>query len=207
MLSTYTAKNLEEVLKVAAADKNCTVEELTYNVLEEKAGFLGLGASVKIEAYCLNDVKEFLFEYLGKFFTGIDMDCAVEIFPKEDTFTIMLDTENNALLIGKAGRTLQAINTVLKSAVNSEFNRRFKILVDVNNYKQERYSKLKNIAVRTAKQVSRSKIDASLDPMSNDERKVIHQAVANFKHVKSESEGQGLNRHVVLKYVANKDAE
>ena len=41
--------------------------------------------------------------------------------------------------------------------------------------------------------------------MSNDERKVIHQALANFKHIKTESEGEGLNRHLVIKYVDHKE--
>ena len=201
MLSTYTAKNLDDALREACIKKDCRIDELTYNVLEENKGFLGIGSSVKIEAYCLNDVKEFLFDYLGNFFTNANIECSVEIFQKDDSFTIMLDAENNAVLIGKNGKTLQAINTVVKSAVNSEFKRKFKILVDINNYKQERYSKLKSMAIRIAKNVSRTKVDASLDPMSNDERKVIHQALANFKHIKTESEGEGLNRHLVIKYV------
>ena len=205
MLSTYTAKNLDDALREACIKKDCRIDELTYNVLEENKGFLGIGSSVKIEAYCLNDVKEFLFDYLGNFFTNANIECSVEIFQKDDSFTIMLDAENNAVLIGKNGKTLQAINTVVKSAVNSEFKRKFKILVDINNYKQERYSKLKSMAIRIAKNVSRTKVDASLDPMSNDERKVIHQALANFKHIKTESEGKGLNRHLVIKYVDHKE--
>ena len=205
MLSTYTAKNLDDALREACIKKDCRIDELTYNVLEENKGFLGIGSSVKIEAYCLNDVKEFLFDYLGNFFTNANIECSVEIFQKDDSFTIMLDAENNAVLIGKNGKTLQAINTVVKSAVNSEFKRKFKILVDINNYKQERYSKLKSMAIRIAKNVSRTKVDASLDPMSNDERKVIHQALANFKHIKTESEGGGLNRHLVIKYVDHKE--
>ena len=205
MLSTYTAKTLDDALREACIKKDCRIDELTYNVLEENKGFLGIGSSVKIEAYCLNDVKEFLFDYLGNFFTNANIECSVEIFQKDDSFTIMLDAENNAVLIGKNGKTLQAINTVVKSAVNSEFKRKFKILVDINNYKQERYSKLKSMAIRIAKNVSRTKVDASLDPMSNDERKVIHQALANFKHIKTESEGEGLNRHLVIKYVDHKE--
>ena len=205
MLSTYTAKNLDDALREACIKKDCRIDEWTYNVLEENKGFLGIGSSVKIEAYCLNDVKEFLFDYLGNFFTNANIECSVEIFQKDDSFTIMLDAENNAVLIGKNGKTLHAINTVVKSAVNSEFKRKFKILVDINNYKQERYSKLKSMAIRIAKNVSRTKVDASLDPMSNDERKVIHQALANFKHIKTESEGEGLNRHLVIKYVDHKE--
>ena len=132
MLSTYTAKNLDDALREACIKKDCRIDELTYNVLEENKGFLGIGSSVKIEAYCLNDVKEFLFDYLGNFFTNANIECSVEIFQKDDSFTIMLDAENNAVLIGKNGKTLQAINTVVKSAVNSEFKRKFSTVMYKN---------------------------------------------------------------------------
>ena len=60
MLSTYTAKNLDDALREACIKKDCRIDELTYNVLEENKGFLGIGSSVKIEAYCLNDVKDLI---------------------------------------------------------------------------------------------------------------------------------------------------
>ena len=46
MLSTYTAKNLDDALREACIKKDCRIDELTYNVLEENKGFLGIGSSV-----------------------------------------------------------------------------------------------------------------------------------------------------------------
>ena len=132
-MNYYTDKTVEDALASAAAEKGCDLEDLKYFVKEEKKGILGIGSSVTIGAYTMEDVKEFLFDYLGNFFTNANIECSVEIFQKDDSFTIMLDAENNAVLIGKNGKTLQAINTVVKSAVNSEFKRKFKILVDINN--------------------------------------------------------------------------
>ena len=50
-MDTYTGKNLEEALKIAADKKGCTVDELTYTVVEEKAGIFGIGSKVTVSAY------------------------------------------------------------------------------------------------------------------------------------------------------------
>ena len=115
-----------------------------------------------------------------------------------------MNAENNAVLIGKMGKTLSAFNTVVRAAVNAEFRKRIDVLVDVNNYKEERYRKLEAMARRTAKQVMRSHVDAELDPMPNDERKVIHKALNDWDHIQTQSVGEGSQRHVCICYVEEK---
>lgn len=64
------------------------------------------------------------------------------------------------------------------------------LLIDVNGYKkEERYEKLCRMAVRVAKDVRRTKIDASLDPMTADERKAVHNALADLDNISTHSEG------------------
>lgn len=200
-MNYYTEKNIDDALASAAAEKGCELSDLKYFVKEEKKGLLGIGASVTIGAYTVEDVKEFLFDYLGNFFVGIDQDIEVSIEDKVDSFVVRLNAENNAILIGKMGKTLAAFNTVVRSALNSEFKTRIDVLIDVNNYKGERYSKLIHLAKRTAKQVQRSHVDAELDPMSNDERKVIHKALGNWHNIRTDSEGEGSERHICIRYV------
>ena len=67
-MTQYTAKTLEELLDNAAADKGCAIEDLNYTVTEEKKGILGLGNSVTADVFTMDDVKEFLFDYLGYLF-------------------------------------------------------------------------------------------------------------------------------------------
>ena len=134
-MKKYTAKTLDDLLNNAAKEKGVTPSDLTYFITEEKKGILGIGTSVTAEVYCLNDVKEFIFNYLGTFFMEINHGMEIEIIQTDDTFKVMLNGENNAVLIGRGGQTLQAINTVLKAAVNNEFRRYFIVLVDINNYK------------------------------------------------------------------------
>lgn len=205
-MKKYTAKTLDDLLKQAANDKNVAVSDLTYFVLEEKKGILGIGTSVTAEAYCLNDVKEFIFNYLGEFFTELNQEIEIEIIPQAEGFKVMLNADNNAILIGKNGQTLQSINTVVRSAVNGTFKKCFNVLVDINNYKQDRYAKVKSMARRIARTVQKTKVEAVLDPMPNDERKVIHQFLGEMDHIKTESEGEGIHRHLKIMYDENKSS-
>ncbi|MBE6121836.1 MAG: KH domain-containing protein [Erysipelotrichaceae bacterium] len=204
-MNNYTGKTLEELLAAAAEEKGVAVEELTYFVTEEKKGLLGIGSSVSADVYCMDDVKEFLFDYIGNFFTGIDQDIEVGIEEKDNGFIVRLNAENNAVLIGKMGKTLASLNTVVRGAVNNEFRKRIDVLVDVNDYKEDRYSRLRSIARKTAKQVQRTHVDAELDPMPNDERKIIHKYLNNWHNIRTESEGEGSARHLCIKYVPDEE--
>ncbi|MCB6603487.1 KH domain-containing protein, partial [Erysipelatoclostridium ramosum] len=70
--------------------------------------------------------------YLQTYFQGIHMEVSIDVVDDGEYFRVNLDAENNAILIGKNGQTLQAINTVLKSASSSEFKRRIGVLIDIN---------------------------------------------------------------------------
>lgn len=204
-MTTYTAKTIEELLQLAASDKACEVEDINYTITEEKKGLLGIGNSVTAEVFTMDDVKEFIFDYLGEFFTGIELNIEVAIEERRDGFIINLNADNNAVLIGKMGKTLAAFNTVVRAAVNTAFKKRIDILVDINHYKEDRYAKLRGIAKRIAKQVQRSHVDVALDPMPNDERKVIHKTLNEWRNIRTESEGEGSKRHICIKYIADKE--
>lgn len=204
-MKRYTGKTLDEVVAQASKELGIDAENLRYTKTEEKAGFLGMGSSVTIEVTGPEDIVDFIQNYLETYFKNIDLEVNVIVKQEEDGFSVMLDAENNAILIGKAGQTLQSINTVVKSAVNSTFKGRFNILVDINGYKQERYEKVKALADRIARSVLRSKTAATLDPLPNDERKVIHQYLSEMPHIRTESVGEGNQRRLKIVYDKNKN--
>lgn len=200
-MKNYQAKTIEEILETASLELGCDTSELMYNVIEEKDGILGLGKSITAEVFTMDDIKEFLFDYMGDFFTGIDLDLECAIEEKDNAFIVNLNADNNAVLIGKMGKTLSAFNTVIRAAVNAKFKKRIDILIDVNHYKSDRYYKLRGMAKRIGKQVQRDHVTVELDPMPNDERKVIHKTLNEWHNIKTESEGEGNNRHVCIRYV------
>lgn len=204
-MKIYTGKNIDELLHNVATLKNVAKEELFYDITEEKKGFLGLGGEVSATVYCINDICEFIADYLDVYFKGIELEIDIDVSVEDDFFYVDLNAENNAILIGRNGQTLQALNTVLKAAVSSEFKKRIGILVDVNGYKEEKYAKVCSLAKRVAKSVQKSKTDAVLDPMPADERKAIHNALTNMKFVSTVSEGEGKDRRLKIVYNPGKD--
>lgn len=201
-MKKYTGKSLEEVLENIAKESNCSVEEITYQVEEEKSGFLGVGKEITISAYTKKDIKDFIYDYLMQYFDNIEMEVTLEIEEEDNNFyKVILNASNNAILIGKNGMTLQSINTVLKAAVSGNFKKRISVLVDVNGYKEEKYQKECQVASRVAKSVQRTKTDAILDPMPNDERKAIHNHLSGWDHIRTESEGEGKDRRLKICYV------
>lgn len=203
----FTGKTVDEALKQAASSKGCRVDDLHYTVTEEKAGFLGLGKQVEIEVYAKQDIETFIHDYIQTYFDNAQLDGEVHISNDDGFYHINVNTSNNAILIGKAGRSLQAFNRLVKMAASAEFKKKIGLLIDVNGYKQERYDKLCRMAVRVAKDVRRTKIDASLDPMSADERKAVHNALADMTDISTHSEGEGEHRHINILYTPQKEVE
>ena len=201
----YTGKNVEEILSKISNEKKVDIADITYNIIEEKSGFLGVGKEVTVEAYTKEDIKDYIYDYLQLYFENIAMDIEMTIIEDgKDFYKVNLNASNNAILIGKNGQTLQAINNVLKSSVSSIFKKRISCLVDINGYKDDRYRKVIGIATRVARTVVSTKTDAILDPMPNDERKAIHNHLTTMPHVATVSEGEGNQRRLKIVYVEEK---
>lgn len=199
-MKTYTAKNIKEVLNIAAKEKNVSTEELVYHILEENTGFLGIGNKVKAFVYCNEDVKQFLYDYLALYFDNIRIKAEIKVDGEKWNYQIQLNTENNAIFIGKNGKTLQALHTVLNSVVSSKFKKRIRVMIDINGYKEEKYQKICALSMKVAKSVQQTKMDALLDPMPADERKVIHRYLSDMPNIMTKSEGEGDNRRLRIVY-------
>ncbi|MBQ2478736.1 MAG: KH domain-containing protein [Erysipelotrichales bacterium] len=197
-------KSVEEVVAQYAKEMGIDAKDVNYTVLEEKKGILGLGTKVVLELTSDKEVENFLKEYLDTYFKGLEMDVDVDVCKEDDIFRVDLNADNNAILIGRGGTTLQALNTVVRGAASSTFKKKIQVIVDINGYKEERYERLELTALGVAKTVQRSKQSALLDPMPADERKVIHQYLNNLEHIKTVSEGEGRDRAIRILYTPEK---
>lgn len=199
-METYSGKTLEDAITAAAAAKSVQKAEISYSILEENAGFLGLGGKVSILACCKADIIAYLKNFIQTYFQNIEMEAEITIEEVDEYLHINLNGANNAILIGKNGIMLQAINTVVKAIANNEFKKRIKLLVDINGYKEEKYEKVMAIAKRIAHSVQKTKIAAVLDPMPADERKAIHNVLTGLKNIATQSEGEGNFRRIKICY-------
>jgi spoIIIJ-associated protein len=198
-MKTFNAKTVEEAVELASKEFGLPIEQLNYQItLEEKKLF---SKKAEIVVYELSDVISFAEQYITTIMTDLKLEVTVKTELEDSVLKITLNTSHNSVLIGKNGQTLQAINMMVRQAVGHKFKKHYRLLVDINQYKNDKYEKLIKMAIRLAKDVSRSKVKAVLEPMSSDERRVIHNALSKFNHVKTESIGQGHKRQIIITYV------
>lgn len=198
-MKTYTAKNLEEALKQAETEFATPYQELAYKVVEEKTGLFS--KKVVVEVYDIQDAITFAEAYLQKGIAQFGIEVTTKSELKGDIIYISLDSPRNPILIGKNGKTLQALNELTRLATSSKFRKRYRILLDINAYKDAKYDKIVAMARRIARDVAKNKQDATLDPMPADERRVIHNALSGMPSIKTESVGEGYRRAICIRYV------
>ncbi|MCR5490738.1 MAG: KH domain-containing protein [Bacilli bacterium] len=198
-MKEFTAKTVDDAVKAAAAELGVDELKLIYEVKEEKKSLFKKSATIAV--YEDSDAAAYAEEYLVKAIGALGIEITAESVLEEDIIKVTIDSERNPVLIGKGGRTLQAINELVKLAVSNKFRHRYRILLDVGGYKQDKYSRIAYIAKRTARQVQKTHVDVQLDPMTPDERRVVHNALSGMDNIKTESSGEGRDRAVSIKYV------
>lgn len=198
-MKQYSAKTVEEAVALAAEEAGLPADEVIFRVISEKKG---LRKKVEIEVYELSDAIEYSQEYIKNVLESLGIsDIKTKASLEDDIIRIEIDSDHNPIIIGKNGVTLQALNEIVRLAVSGKFHHRFRILLDIGEYKNSKYSRVAFIARKTAKEVQKSKVDVTLDPMPSDERRIVHNALADFSHIKTESSGEGHHRAVTIKYV------
>lgn len=198
-MNRYNAKTVEEAIKKACEDLGIEQEQLNYSVIEEKKGLFSKKAV--IEVYTIADVIEYTQLYIKKIISDLELECTTSATLDDGVIKVVLDTNHNSILIGKNGKTLQAINNLVRSGVNNHFKKRYRILLDINQYKDEKYSKITRLAKRIAKEVQKTHVTATLDPMTSDERRIVHNVLGNMRNIATESIGHGKERQITIKYV------
>lgn len=198
-MKIYEGKTVDDALAFACNDLGVTVEDLTYEIIEEKKTLFS--KKVVIECYTVDMVLSYMEDFVRKILTNMEFEVETVSYVQDERLYCNVNTNNNSILIGKNGVILRALNLIVKNAVNHEFKKRIEISIDINGYKESRYKKVMAMSRRLGKQVLRTKAPIKLDPMPADERKVMHQAIAEMGHLKTESKGEGKNRHITISYV------
>ncbi|MCR5348729.1 MAG: KH domain-containing protein [Bacilli bacterium] len=198
-MKEFTAKTVEDAVAEAAKILGVESIHLVYEVKEEKRGLFRKSATIAV--YEEEDAAAYAETYLQQSLKALGVEIFTESTMEDGIIKITIDSDSNPILIGKGGKTLQALNEVTKFAVSTKFRKRYRILLDVGGYKEDKYERVAHIAKRTAKTVLRTHIDAALDPMTPDERRVVHNTLSDWEHIKTESSGEGPDRAVTIKYV------
>ena len=191
------AKTLIEA--VENAKNKLATEKIIYKSKERESGKIFKTKIYEVTAIRETDLITEIKEYLKEVVEGLGLQVNFETSKENDTYYITMYSNNNSALIGKNGKTLSALETLVKNKVNIEWGFYPKVVLDVENYKEKRIAALERMAVKIAKEVRDTKVDVALENMNSYERRRIHNKLANFKGISTESVGTEPERHIIIK--------
>lgn len=194
---SYTGKTYEEAINKAKIDLQELEENLIINTKEEKKTLLS--KKIEIEVIEKREVKEYLKKVIKSLLKDMGFDVEIEITVNNDTPTYRLYSTNDALLIGKDGKNLKALTTVVNAILIKEINTNYRFLIDVSDYKEKNDRRIERLAKKLAREVKMTKVEVKMDSMNSYQRRLVHNILNNNKYVYTESVGEEPNRCVVIK--------
>jgi spoIIIJ-associated protein len=149
----------------------------------------------------LEDQADAAADFIDELLSQMGIDAVAEPNARGDHMYVDIvdgPDEDMALLIGKHGQTLEAIQELTRMVVGRKLDERVRVIVDVQDYRKRRESKLEERAVELARHVLETGEEEELEPMNSFERKLVHDAAAGVPGVGSVSRGEEPNRYVVI---------
>ena len=198
-MKKYVAKTLDDALALAAKESGIEKEDLVYKIISEKKTLFT--KRVEIEVYDLSDAVAYLEDYLVKVIGEFNITATVKSHIEDEIIHVNIDSDHNSILIGKNGRTLQALNEIAKLAVSSKFKKKYRVLLDINDYKDGKYNKVVYMAKHMAREVQKTHETMTMEAMPADERRMVHNALSTMPHIRTESVGEGKHRQITIRYV------
>ncbi len=195
------AKTELEAMKLASEALKIQGDKIKLEVIKEKKGLLGLGASVLYEATPNVSLVTEGKVYLENILQTLEVDCRMEARTLQDGEEIhyLVESDENALLIGREGRTLRSLQFLLRNYLNTFVDGKIVVSLDIGNYYENHQRQLEILATKTAKEVAKTHIAVKLDPMNAFDRRIIHTKLSEWRDVTTESEGDGEERALVIK--------
>lgn len=192
-------KSQEIALNKALEEANASEREVIYN-FEEIAGGILKKTKYKITLVTKEEVKNEIKKFILELGNLMNIKIETKVEEEDNIFKVYLDSNNNSILIGKDGKTMRALQNILRSAINVKTKIYIKINVDVSGYRENQLKKLESVVRKVAKEVINSKVDAKLDPMNSYERRFVHNIINEYANLETESVGEEPNRCTVIKY-------
>lgn len=200
---TATGQTIEQAVQIALQQLSSTEEDVEITVIEDgKKGFLGFGAKpAKVLVVKKKTLIEKACDYLLNIVKSLDETTDVHFElqgTKEQTFLFTVKGDKVALIIGKRGNTLNALQFLVQTFVNRHSKQLIHVVVDAENYRLKRKESLEILAKKTAQTVLKTRKAISLEPMPSFERKIIHHILTDMPNISTKSVGQDPHRQLVI---------
>lgn len=150
--------------------------------------------------------EEIVQKTITELFQAMEIPAEITISLQSDNSTWWVDisSKDGHMFLARGGEGLGALNHVVKEMMRKDMvdkDSRPPITIDINGFQKKRIDTIKTTAHMMAERARFFKSSVSLEPMSPYDRLIVHEHLANVKDVKTESEGVGRDRHVVIRYV------
>lgn len=191
----FIAQSTEEAMAEAVKKLHISSDKIYINVLGELPE--GLNCEALVDVNLTLEGKKYLEGILKALNIGYQIEA--RSVNGEEQIHYIIDSYENSLLIGVKGKTLEALQTLLRNLISSYTKDHIITSLDIGGYRRDRARQLEIIATRTAKDVAKTKVAVKLQPMNSFERRIIHEKLSDWRDVYTESEGEGENRAIVIK--------
>jgi len=199
VIREYEGRTEREAIRKAVEDLGVESDKLKIEVIEGKSKFFSFGSPVKIRVYLENEeerlanrVKEFITELFKK----IDVNVEVDVIEEVGRIYVEISSDNAGLIIGKRGKTLEALQLLVNVIVNKDRKEWKKVVLDIAKYRDKRENTLRELALKIAEKVKKTGKSQLLEPMNPFERRIIHITLQNDPLVDTRSEGVGVLKKV-----------
>ena len=198
----------EELLHPSSADQlvDETIQDqpAITNQSESTSEFADI--DIKVESqYDIEQVVAEVSEYVQEILDDMDVEARIETSHNRRTINIQVDTNEPGRVIGYHGKVLKALQLLAQNFLYNRYERNFYITINVNDYVEHRAEVLQGYAQKLAERVITEQEAYHTDPMSSNERKIIHRIISKMDGVTSYSEGSEPNRYVVVDIEGNRD--
>ncbi len=199
-----TGRTVEEAIEIALGQLGVERDQIEIDVLSQgKGGILGFGAEparIKVTLSALpQDLEKAAKIALDNLLRSMGVSALATIRSSSSSDGIVemdIEGEDSGLLIGRRGETLRALQFMVNLIIGRRSQGR--VILDVEGYRDRRYSSLRALAVRVAERVASTKQSITLEPMSAGERRAVHLALEGNSKVSTESSGLGESRKVTI---------
>lgn len=159
----------------------------------------GAGADQEPDDDLLDDQADAAEDFLNGLLDVLDLEGEAEADIEDDAIFVEIHGSDLALLIGRHGATLEALQELTRAAVQHQTQERARLLLDVGGYRDRQRELLERRARTAAARVRKTREAVALEPMNAYERRLVHTALVDFPGVTTVSEGEDANRHIVIK--------
>ncbi len=210
----FTGKTVEEAVEKGLSELGLTKEQADIRVLEEGKKKLFGSVKARVEIAALDSEKEVeeapvavsgektdgerTVEFLDGLFKLLKITACTELVSEGEKVEINVTAANTTAVIGKHGAMLDAIQTLAGAVANTGREDYKRVVVDCENYRENRETTLNKLAENLAQKATRLGRKIKLEPMNPYERRIIHSALSEIEGVKTESEGKEPNRYIVI---------